>query len=63
MFRNFKMVDRVVFGRGCFNQLGDILSGVRKPGAPVVFLVDDLFEHAPLAGRIPVEPGDQLIWV
>ena len=63
MFRNFKMVDRVVFGRGCFNQLGDILSQVRKPGAPMVFLVDDVFENAPLAGRLPLEPGDQVIWV
>ncbi len=25
-FRNFPMVPRVVFGRGCFNQLDEILS-------------------------------------
>jgi len=29
-FRNFPMVPRVVFGRGSFNQLGEILEPVRK---------------------------------
>ena len=29
MFRNFKMVSKVVFGRGCFSQLGDILQEKR----------------------------------
>ena len=30
MFRNFKMVSRVIFGRGCFNQMGDILAEKRS---------------------------------
>ncbi|MBU0988196.1 MAG: iron-containing alcohol dehydrogenase [Proteobacteria bacterium] len=64
MFRNFKTVSRVVFGRGCFDQLGDILAQKRKrPDSPMVFLVDDVFQESRLAGRIPVQVRDLLIWV
>ena len=64
MFRNFKMVSKVVFGRGCFAQLGDIL-GEQRQGerAVVVFLVDDVFKDAPLEGRLPREADDLLIRV
>jgi 3-deoxy-alpha-D-manno-octulosonate 8-oxidase len=64
MFRNFRMVSRVVFGRGAFNQTGDILASVRKErGGRVVFLVDSVFEHTALPSRVPVEQGDQLLFV
>ena len=63
MFRNFPMVSRVISGRGCFGQLADILKDVRKNGAPIAFLVDDVFENTELAGRVPVEGRDQLIWI
>ena len=43
-FRNFKMVDYVVYGRGSFNQLDEILAPNRKGGAPMIFLVDHFFE-------------------
>jgi 3-deoxy-alpha-D-manno-octulosonate 8-oxidase len=36
-FRNFKMVDYVVYGRGSFNQLDEILAPNRKGGAPMIF--------------------------
>jgi 3-deoxy-alpha-D-manno-octulosonate 8-oxidase len=64
MFRNFKMVSRVIFGRGCFNQLAEILAAQRR-GRPsvMVFLVDDVFENAPLKARLPLEKDDLLIWV
>ena len=40
------MVPRVVFGRGSFNQLGEILEPKRKrKEAPFVFLVDDVFKE------------------
>ena len=49
MFRNFKTVERIVFGRGCFNQLDDILARQRTARRPsVVFLVDDVFIEKPL---------------
>ena len=52
-FRNFKMVDYVVYGRGSFNQLDEILAPNRKGGAPMIFLVDHFFEGKPLIQRIP----------
>jgi len=64
MFRNFKMVSRVVFGRGCFAQLGDILQEQRASNKSVmVFLVDDVFESGTLKERLPMKADDLLIWV
>jgi 3-deoxy-alpha-D-manno-octulosonate 8-oxidase len=62
MFRNFRMVSQVVFGRGCFNQLADILSHQRHaPDGVMVFLMDDVFSGASLEGRIPAGGGDVII--
>jgi 3-deoxy-alpha-D-manno-octulosonate 8-oxidase len=64
MFRNFKMVSKVVFGRGCFSQLEDILKEQRENSKSVmVFLVDDAFENAALKDRLPMKEHDLLIWV
>ena len=64
MFRNFKMVSRVVFGRGCFNQLDDILAEKRsKDDSFIVFLVDDVFRQSGLAKRISAKNKDFIIWV
>ncbi len=61
-FRNFKMVDYVVFGRGAFDQLDEILEPRRTPGAPMVFLLDHYFENdAAFQSRIPLRDGDRLI--
>ncbi|MBL7762837.1 MAG: alcohol dehydrogenase, partial [Chitinophagaceae bacterium] len=57
-FRNFKMVDYVVYGRGCFNQLDEILEPRRKNDKPIVFLVDHFFDGKPLVSRIPVRGKD-----
>jgi 3-deoxy-alpha-D-manno-octulosonate 8-oxidase len=58
------MVSKMVFGRGCFNQLDDILSQKRKADASLmVFLVDDVFKNSPLAKRTPVRDEDFLLWV
>jgi 3-deoxy-alpha-D-manno-octulosonate 8-oxidase len=59
-FRNFKMVDYVVYGRGSFNQLDEILAPHRKGDAPVIFLVDHFFEDKPLLGRIPLRGNDKV---
>ncbi|MEO6314801.1 MAG: iron-containing alcohol dehydrogenase family protein [Chitinophagaceae bacterium] len=61
-FRNFKMVSYVVYGRGSFNQLDEILQPQRKPGKPMIFLLDHFFEGKPLAGRIPLRENDQIIY-
>jgi 3-deoxy-alpha-D-manno-octulosonate 8-oxidase len=60
-FRNFKMVSYVVFGRGSFNQLDEILTPHRKGDAPMVFLVDHYFEGKPLLNRIPVRGKDKIL--
>ncbi|MFZ6026031.1 MAG: iron-containing alcohol dehydrogenase family protein [Bacteroidota bacterium] len=62
-FRNFKMVDYVVFGRGAFNQLDEILALRRKANAPMIFLVDHFFEGKPLAERVPLRGKDEIIFV
>src|SRR6476660_3009432 len=60
-FRNFKMVGYVVYGRGCFNQLDEILAPQRKGDLPMIFLVDHFFEGKELLNRIPVRGKDKVI--
>src|ERR1700752_767556 len=62
-FRNFKMVGYVVYGRGSFNQLDEILAPRRRGDAPMVFLVDHFFRDKALAGRVPVRGRDKVIFV
>ena len=67
-FRNFKMVDYVVYGRGSFNQLDEIITPHRKDGKPMVFLVDhhfdsDTAEAKSLQSRIPAQGNDKIIFI
>ncbi len=62
-FRNFKMVGYVVYGRGAFNQLDEIITPHRKIGSPMVFLVDHFFENKELVNRVPVRGSDKIIFV
>ena len=61
-FRNFKMVGYVVYGRGSFNQLDDIITPHRVQGSPMVFLVDHFFKGKPLINRIPLQKNDTIIY-
>src|ERR1044072_7261102 len=61
-FRNFKMVDYVVYGRGSFNQLDEILAPRRQEGKPMVFLVDHFFEGKPLVSRLPLRDKDKVMF-
>lgn len=61
-FRNFRMVSYVVYGRGSFNQLDEILAPNRKADAPMIFLVDHFFEGKPLTERIPLRGKDKIIF-
>lgn len=56
------MIGFVVYGRGSFNQLPEILAPNRKGNAPMIFLVDHYFENKPLVGRIPLEGNDKIIF-
>jgi 3-deoxy-alpha-D-manno-octulosonate 8-oxidase len=61
-FRNFKLVDYVVYGRGSFSQLDEILKPQRKDDAPMIFLVDHFFEGKDLVNRVPLRGADKLIF-
>ena len=64
MYRNFKIVPNIIFGRGSFNQLGDILKSRRVASdSYMVFVLDDVFKGRALAGRLPMEQGDLLLLV
>src|ERR1700730_3528204 len=61
-FRNFKMVSYVVYGRGSFDQLDEIISVNRKGEAPMIFLLDHFFENKPLASSIPLRQKDKILF-
>ena len=64
-YKNFPMVPRVIFGRGSFNQLGDIISPKRlNINAPFIYLVDDVFKsNAWLTSRIPLSYDDKILFI
>ena len=57
------MVGYVIYGRGSFNQLAEIIAPRRKADAPMIFLVDHFFEGSELASRIPASGNDKIIFV
>ncbi|HAB27638.1 MAG TPA: alcohol dehydrogenase, partial [Xanthomarina gelatinilytica] len=59
------MVSKVVFGRGSFNQLGDILSPKRlNVKAPFIFIVDDVFQgNSWITSRIPLAYEDKIYYI
>ena len=61
-FRNFKMVGYVIYGRGAFNQLDQILETKRKDGLPMIFLVDHFFKDKELVKRVPAKGNDKIIF-
>tara|TARA_B110000967_G_scaffold91799_1_gene94375 strand:- start:8758 stop:9843 length:1086 start_codon:yes stop_codon:yes gene_type:complete len=64
-FKNFPMVSKVVFGRGSFTQLGEIMAPMRlNERAPFIFLVDDVFENnSPMIAKIPLLYSDHIIFI
>ncbi|HMD00936.1 MAG TPA: iron-containing alcohol dehydrogenase family protein [Ferruginibacter sp.] len=62
-FRNFKMVGYVIYGRGSFNQLDEIIAPHRKLNAPMIFLVDHFFNAgSDLVKKIPIRGNDKIIY-
>jgi len=59
------MVPRVIYGRGSFNQLDEIISPKRRNSdAPFIFLVDDVFKgNAWLTSRITLSYDDNIIYI
>ncbi len=64
MYRNFKIVPNIIFGRGAFNQLEGILQD-RRSGEDsfMVFVIDGVFTGKPLEARLPLQGRDLLLRV
>lgn len=64
-YKNFPMVPRVIFGRGSFGQLSELLAPNRLNNkAPFVYLVDDVFKkEINITSRIPISYDDKIIYV
>lgn len=61
-FRNFRMVNYVIYGKGSFNQLDDILAPQRKGDAPMIFFVDEFFrDNQAFLSRIPLRGKDKIV--
>ena len=56
------MVGYVVYGRGSFDQLDEIIAPRRVANKPMIFLVDHFFEGKPLVNRIPLRGNDKIIY-
>lgn len=64
MHKNFKNIEKVVYGRGSFDTMDSILAEKRSVNDQFfVFLVDAYFEGKELAGRIPVKEGDVIRFI
>ena len=64
MYKNFSIVPNIMFGRGSFNQLADVILPHRvNPDSFFVFVIDDVFSGKELEGRLPVQGKDLLLHV
>jgi 3-deoxy-alpha-D-manno-octulosonate 8-oxidase len=64
MHKNFKSVEKTVFGRGSYAQLGSIIDDRRSENDGfAVFLVDDFFEGKELGATLPSKKGDLVFFV
>ncbi|TNJ41708.1 iron-containing alcohol dehydrogenase [Tamlana fucoidanivorans] len=64
-YKNFPMVSKVIFGRGSFNQVNDVLAPKRLGiHSPFIFLIDDVFKgNSWLTSRISLAYDDRIIFV
>ena len=64
-YKNFPMVPRVIFGRGSFSQLNEIISPNRlNEKAPFIYLIDDVFKNNTwILSRISLSYEDRIIYV
>lgn len=64
MHKNFKGIEKTVFGRGSFNQLGEIVEAQRHQNDQfMLYLVDNYFKGKELASRIPAKAGDIVMYI
>jgi 3-deoxy-alpha-D-manno-octulosonate 8-oxidase len=64
MHKNFKGIEKTVYGRGSFDQLGPILDEKRHENDRfMLFIVDHYFKGKPLSSRIPSKPEDVILFI
>src|SRR5690349_14608063 len=64
MHKNFKGIEKTVFGRGSFNQLGSILDERRQDNDKfMLFVVDNYFKGHKLESRIPSTKDDVVVFI
>jgi len=64
MHKNFKNIDKIVYGRGSFNQLDEIISPIRSENDGFfVFVVDQYFKGKELESKIPSKPNDVVLFI
>jgi len=64
MHKNFKGIEKTVFGRGSFSQLKEIVDERRHENDHfVLFLVDQYFKGKDLEKRIPSSAGDEVVFM
>lgn len=56
------MVGFVVYGRGSFDQLDEIIAPHRRDGSPMIFLVDHFFTNSDLVNRVPLRGNDKIVF-
>lgn len=64
MHKNFKNIEKTVYGRGSFNQLDEIIAPIRKENDGFfVFVVDNYFKGKELENRIPLKANDVIYFI
>ena len=59
MHKNFKGIEKTVFGRGCFSQLGEIVEEQRNQNDRfMLYLVDNYFKGKEFEKQIPAKSSD-----
>jgi len=62
MYKNFSIVPNIMFGRGSFNQLAEVIEPHRvNTDSFFVFVIDDVFSGKELETRLPVQGKDLLL--
>ncbi|MCC6180839.1 MAG: iron-containing alcohol dehydrogenase [Bacteroidia bacterium] len=64
LHKNFKNIDKVTFGRGCFAQLEETVEPVRKLNNQYfVYIVDNYFKGKSLSNRLQNKPEDLIYYI
>src|SRR5438105_2179090 len=64
MHKNFKGIEKTVFGRGSFSQLGDIAEERRNENDKfMLYVVDNYFKGKDLEKKIPAKAADTVVFI